>query len=68
MELAGKYMMEEFAPHVFTKSADPSRAFAAGRDAFSTRGLGAEAALYAGHPQVAFDSQGLGFSPYNSSY
>ena len=63
MDLAGKYMMEEMAPHNFTKGDDPSRIFNYDKGVFSTMGNSPSRLLLEEHPQYAFNAQGLGFSP-----
>lgn len=61
MDLAGKYMMDEFAPHTLLKQEDPMLQFARARATFSLSGQSPAREMIAAHPQLAFDAQGLGF-------
>lgn len=68
MQLAGKYMMEEFAPRTVFKNKMPRNAFTQGKGATTLTNFGGMASLMQVHPQIAFDAQGLGFSPHYPSY
>ena len=68
MRLAGKYLLQEFAPDTEFHQALPRNPFVEGKGSTTTRKLGADAGVIQAHPQVAFDLEGLGFSPYYSSY
>lgn len=61
MDLAGKYMMGEFAPHTLMQQEDPMLQFARARATFSVSGQSPAREIIAAHPQLAFDAQGLGF-------
>jgi len=65
MKLAGKFMMEDLAPHTLTKEKDPSVPFNAGKETLTA--LDPERLLLSAHPLYAFDAQGLGFNPDSSS-
>lgn len=62
MEIAGKY--SALASEAFNSGAgNPRKGFVEGQKGLSLGRYGGNAALMDAHPQVAFGSQSLGFSP-----
>lgn len=61
MVLAGKYMMEEFAPHTIFKKGLPRFGFIEGKKGTSLKNFDGLALLRQAHPQTAFNKAGLGF-------
>lgn len=66
MKLAGKYMMEELAPHSLSIEADPSVEIARAKPDFSLVMQSPSRFLMEAYPGYAFNAQGLGFSPADS--
>ena len=56
-------MMQGLDPRSVLMQADPSISFAEGKGDFFTAALNPSRLLLAAHPQLAFNLQGLGFSP-----